>query len=847
MSRAKFLREQEIIIQNKWDRKAFESDAPLVFDTENKNKYFVTFPFPYMNGRLHLGHVFTILKADIMARHHITQGFNVLFPFGYHGTGIPIVAAANNLRREIESGTPGKQYETMLKMDIEESSVKRFTDPNAWLEYFPMMASEIDLPLLGCAIDYRRSFITTEINPWFSSFVQWQFSKLCTKGYLNFGKKMVIYSETDKQPCSDADRITGDGVDIRELKIALMKFDFGSIYVTFDASVPENKIVCSKNLIVDRYNLSVKSEILGNNIIMSKNFYRNYINQPSCRDIIPSEIISIDNNVVFEYVDSNDSTDKIYGSGFYTSNQDLNWKNYYEPESLIISRSGDTCIVAETDQWYIMYDETEWQKSVYDYVSNEMEFTDDVVKELILSTIKKSHPWPFSRTVGLGTKIPFDNNFMIDSLSDSTIYMAYYTVAHLINKIPAEKMCDEVWDCIFFRTECSVMESYKEIFTRMQNEFMYWYPMDLRVSGKDLITNHLTMMIFNHLAIFGRKFMPKKIYANGHIMINGEKMSKSKGNFITLNQAVEKYGCDVTRFICATAGDDINDGNFNEKEADTHVLSLYAEIQNWKKYNINQMRNGELCFIDHLHLITLNKILKQVLQAYEKLVFRDVVKYGFYELQNIRNKYDNPHADIFRLFLQAELAIISPIVPHWSEYMSETHNITINWPVLTEQCGKNTFASSIKIDDRYNNPKTEWLYDYCQIIMTKLSVGLKRFKKRKTPTNCRITINKNMSPYLNEIICYDTADKDQRKILISKYTNKNEISTVIELFTHLDRLSHFYSRNELCQWLCDDNSDNIISYLTTQFSDMTFEVVYDNESKADVLNPLFSFTYAPNV
>ena len=36
----------------------------------------------------------------------------------------------------------------------------------------------------------------------------------------------------------------------------------------------------------------------------------------------------------------------------------------------------------------------------------------------------------------------------------------------------------------------------------MRSEFQYWYPMDLRVSGKDLIGNHLTMCLYNHAAIW---------------------------------------------------------------------------------------------------------------------------------------------------------------------------------------------------------------------------------------------------------------------------------------------------------------------------------------------------------
>ena len=33
---------------------------------------------------------------------------------------------------------------------------------------------------------------------------------------------------------------------------------------------------------------------------------------------------------------------------------------------------------------------------------------------------------------GLGSRLPWDESWLIESLSDSTIYMAYYTVAHLL-------------------------------------------------------------------------------------------------------------------------------------------------------------------------------------------------------------------------------------------------------------------------------------------------------------------------------------------------------------------------------------------------------------------------------
>jgi hypothetical protein len=39
----------------------------------------------------------------------------------------------------------------------------------------------------------------------------------------------------------------------------------------------------------------------------------------------------------------------------------------------------------------------------------------------------------------------------------------------------------------------------------MRREFRYWYPVDLRVSGKDLISNHLTFFLYTHAAIWGEE------------------------------------------------------------------------------------------------------------------------------------------------------------------------------------------------------------------------------------------------------------------------------------------------------------------------------------------------------
>ena len=121
-------------------------------------------------------------------------------------------------------------------------------------------------------------------------------------------------------------------------------------------------------------------------------------------------------------------------------------------------------------------------------------------------------------------------------------------------------MTPEVWDYIFF-AEAALPKKSKisqKVLDTMRKEFQYWYPVDLRVSGKDLVPNHLTYYLYNHTAIWPKQpdMWPKGIRANGHLLLNGEKMSKSTGNFMTLTEAIDKFSGNykISRFSYSQQG-----------------------------------------------------------------------------------------------------------------------------------------------------------------------------------------------------------------------------------------------------------------------------------------------------
>lgn len=104
---------------------------------------------------------------------------------------------------------------------------------------------------------------------------------------------------------------------------------------------------------------------------------------------------------------------------------------YYEPEKTIVSRSGDVCVVALCNQWYLNYGEDQWRSLTLKHLET-MELFHEEVRKNFEGALDWLHEYACSRTYGLGTKLPWDEQWLIESLSDSTIYMAFYTIVHFL-------------------------------------------------------------------------------------------------------------------------------------------------------------------------------------------------------------------------------------------------------------------------------------------------------------------------------------------------------------------------------------------------------------------------------
>jgi leucyl-tRNA synthetase len=819
------LRTIEKNIQMEWKaNKVYEAhhvknwEQNLSFEEKNKQKFLVTFPYPYMNGRLHLGHAFSLSKCEFQSRYQRLLGKNVLFPFGFHCTGMPISAAANRIKKEMEqlnnppqnekeSSTDNKknakaqpekksQSEILESIGIPKEEIPKFADSNYWLEYFPPRGLS-DLEAFGVNCDFSRSFITTDRQKFYDKFIQWHFNKLSKNGKLKFGKRHTIFSVSDDQPCADHDRSEGEGVGTQEYTLVKMRIlenlpeklrklkeahPEKEIYLVAATLRPETMygqtniyvlpsgeygvyemrngdlFVCSEHSVSNMsYQEMTKeskkftalekikgSELIGvaikapltsyekiyaipmETISMTKGTgivtsvpsdspddwvtLREFQNDAKLRekykvteDMVnfkPVPIIDIPKwgnlsaiEVVnhFEIKNPKDkeklgkAKDECYSKGFYQGVMQVGKykglkvndakdkvkadliseglaSTYYEPESLVKNRMGENCIVALVDQWFITYGEENWQKFVLDWVKSEnFETYASSTKKGFEEIVNWLKEWGCSRTFGLGSRIPWDKQYLIESLSDSTIYMAYYTISNFLhedifgdkpkNGISADQLTEEVFDYIFLGTKSEGIETCgisMELLQEMRSSFTYWYPMDLRCSGKDLIGNHLTMSLYNHAAVWNhdKNYMPRGVFCNGYVIVNGEKMSKSKGNFYTIMDIINDYGCDASRIALADCGDTLDDANFVTEIADSSVNRLYS-FENFLKILINEywVKNKDLLiedsdnvnlenasYFDKIFDNNINYLIDQTKCAYNHMKFKDVLKYGFYEM-----------------------------------------------------------------------------------------------------------------------------------------------------------------------------------------------------------------------
>lgn len=376
--------------------------------------------------------------------------------------------------------------------------------------------------------------------------------------------------------------------------------------------------------------------------------------------------------------------------------------DYFESENVFSSmydfsepvrcRCGGKVIVSLQESWFLDYNDRGWKDQAHKAL-DEMEIIPPEKREDYNHTIDWLESWPAIRNFGLGTQMPFDEDFIVEPLSDSTIYMAFYTIKHIIDDVDPSKLEPEFFDYVF-NGEGSAEEIAsstgieQEVIEEAHESFEYWYPLDWRTSAFDLIQNHLTFMIFHHTALFDETNWPRGIATWGMGLLEGQKMSSSKGHVVLPDEAINRYGADTTRFFIFASREPWQDWDWRADQVRQYqekIRSFYE--RSMELYDSGEERNPNT--LDQYVLSRLQEIIENTTEGLEEFQTRKAGLNAFFELNSLVNKYrgraETVNTGVVNELVETQVKLMAPFTPHiceelWKEIGGEGFVAEAEWP-----------------------------------------------------------------------------------------------------------------------------------------------------------------------
>ena len=378
-------------------------------------------------------------------------------------------------------------------------------------------------------------------------------------------------------------------------------------------------------------------------------------------------------------------------------------------ERPVVCRCGNNCVVKiMDDQWFMKYSNPEWKEKTHEVLNRETIIPPEI-KNNFNYYIDWLDDWACSRKVGLGTRLPWDNKWLIEPLTDSTIYMSYYSIARFLKDMNPDDLNPAFFDKVYLNKDSDDIKVAPEIVEEIQNEFNYWYPLDWRLSAKDLVGNHLSFLMFHHSAIFPEDKWPKGTVVFGMGLLEGNKMSSSKGNVILLKDAIRDYTADVVRLFLMASAEPWQDFDWREKE----VLGTKRRLEWFREFaaKIEEIKGSPLDLsniekveltrtIDIWMLSQLNQHVKNATEALEVfqtrqalqdslfLLKKDVDHY-LYRIKHLIDSQDPAIIYVLSTVLENWIRLLAPFTPHtseelWSAYGGEGFVSEASWPEYDE-------------------------------------------------------------------------------------------------------------------------------------------------------------------
>ncbi|MFH1101663.1 MAG: leucine--tRNA ligase [Methanobacteriota archaeon] len=801
--------EQEIYdyqtIEKKWQQQ-WVTEKIYEAQQKHKKKFFIHFAYPGVSGYLHVGHMRGFTYCDIIARYKRMTGYDVLFPAGFHASGIPSIGFAKKVQRH-DTDT----IKLLKENDCTDAFIKTLIDPEQVVKYFSKVYVEDYWKRFGFFIDYTR--LMTTISPGYKKFITWQFHKLKDHNLLiqkphfapycpNCGPVAVDKSETD----------VSRGGSSEVLEFTIIKFalqdgtvlpaatlrpetvfgvtnmwvnphiDYEKVQVNdetwicsreciekltyqMDNVKPLHKKISGKTLIgktchVPLVNREVPilsgpfaDPLIATGIVMSVPAHAPYdwiALVESKTNILPITIIDVagfGSNPAKEVCEQlgitsqqeteklDEATEIVYKKEFHTGYLNEQCGKYSgikiadikdavkndlindncalmmrEFSEEVICRCGERVLIKQIpDQWFIKYsDKTLTHDSCVHAASMH------IYPEEYKLEIPKVLEWFDDRAVirkgsWLGTEFPFKKDWIIEPISDSTLYPLYYLVSNYVNcgKLAPDEMTLEFFDYIFLGKGKPKQSLWKVI----KSDVDFWYPVDINLGGKEHKTVHFPVFIMNHVAVLPKDKYPLGIFVHWWVTQKGkEKISKSKGGAEPIIKAATLYGVDAMRLYYAHIG-----SPFVDVEWDPEIVLRYKNriMSIWKLvHQLHDLKIGDDGHLDTWLRSTVNRRIRKSLDALESYDLRVAANEIFFELQKDIQWYlrrGGGNQKLLRTVVKDWVCLMTPFTPHLSEELwrfigMKTFVSNVSYPsydeqLYSEECEVGEYLLSRVIDD----------------------------------------------------------------------------------------------------------------------------------------------------
>jgi leucyl-tRNA synthetase len=788
-------------IESRW-RERWAESGRYEADPDGEEPTFITVPYPYPSGGMHLGHARTYTVPDVYARYRRLQGDNVLFPIAWHVTGTPIVGAVERLQNREPD-----QVDTLTNVfNVPEDDLPALETPMGYAEYFiedGEASYKTGMKSLGLSIDWRREFTTNDDR--YSQFISWQYESLRDRGLLEEGLHPVKYCTNENNPVTTHDLLEGEDAEYQEY--TLIRFDHeGTVvpmatlrpetvrgvtnayihpeatYVRARVGAPgesdgdeewlvseaaveklrlqERSVTVEETLAgEDLVGESVTNPVTGEDVLVLPATFVDPDNatgvvmsvpahspddyvalQEAKADdermrefgIDPADVAAIEPVPILEIegygeipardaveaagIEASDDpalhdvTADLYQDEFHSGRLLAEYDEFageviedvrdrfrdhhaggafdtmYEFSEEVVCRCGGDVEVARQQTWFLRYSDDDWKELAH-AAADQLTAIPETSREQYDHTIDWLDEWPCIRNYGLGTRLPWDDEFVIEPLSDSTIYMSYYTIAHLIQDVPVEDLDRTFFDTLFYGAEAVKSGEIpgrdpaepRERALDLREEWEYWYPVDVRCSANDLIQNHLTFFLFHHAELFEESNWPQGITIMGMGLLEGKKMSSSKGHVMLPGKAIEEYGADTVRFFLLNSAEPWQDYDWRgDRVGNTRdrLDRFWDRARNI--IDRDAPDDPDLAQIDRWLLSKLQQTIVEVTDSLDQFETRSASQTAFYRFEEHLKWYrrradlDRPGAAwTLREVLRTRLRLLAPFVPFLANDLHE--------------------------------------------------------------------------------------------------------------------------------------------------------------------------------